>query len=132
LTHTGPIFDVLTSFRSQRYKASQTSLRKAYDFLSRENPDYPNAAKEAIAALESIARLITGAGTLGKAVERMKQHGKIDTPTANVLEAIYVYRNRTPGVGHGGATPPSTEVAEARLIVNLCASASLFLLELDG
>jgi hypothetical protein len=128
---SGPIFDVLDSLSEQRYRAAATQLGKAYGFLRAKNPDYANAAKEAVAALESIARVITGASTLGRAIMELEQQKRIDSPTAKALGALYEYRSRTPGVGHGGKTPPSTEIAEARLIVNLCASASLYLLELD-
>lgn len=129
---SGPVFDVLGALQAPRYAASAEQLRKSYRFLNDESPDYPNSAKDAVGALESLARRITGASTLGSAIGLLQDRGKIDVPAARILEAIYAYRNRTPGVGHGGITPPSTEVAEARLIVNLCASATLYLMELDS
>ena len=89
------------------------------------------AAKEAVGALESLARRLSGESTLGKSAVKLQARQIIDAPTAKILTDLYEYRNRTPGVGHGGATPPASEVFEARLIVNLCASALLFLVELD-
>src|SRR5215208_3160744 len=108
----GPIVDVLSSLDTARHAAAATQMRKAYAFLNAKSPDYPNAAKEAVAAIESMARIITGASTLGKAVADLRGQNRIDPPTAKVLEALYTYRSATPGVGHGGKTVPSTEVAE--------------------
>ena len=53
-------------------------------------------------------------------------------PTQHAIHVANEYRSRTSGVGHGGETPPASEVSEARLIVNLCASALLFLVELES
>lgn len=128
---TGPVFDVLDRLGSARYQASAAQLVKAYAFLGAAKPDYENAAKEAVGALESLARRLSGESTLGKSATKLQAQQIIDTPTAKILTDLYEYRNRTPGVGHGGTVPPASEVFEARLIVNLCASALLFLVELD-
>jgi hypothetical protein len=131
-TVTGPTFDIIDRLRGERYRASEAQMVKAYNFLRGEQPDYENAAKEAVGALESLARRLSGEATLGKSADALKRRKLIDAPTAKILSDLYEYRSRTSGVGHGGETPPASEVSEARLIVNLCASALLFLVELDS
>jgi hypothetical protein len=128
----GPIFDISDRLTEARYDASAQQLRKAYGFLAGEHPDYENAAKEAVGALESLARQMSGEATLGRSAATLLRRGAIDPPTAKILTDLYEYRNRTPGVGHGAETPAASELFEARLIVNLCASALLFLVELDS
>lgn len=126
-----PVFDIGDRLRDPRYRASDAHLKKAYAFLQSTSPDYENAMKEAVVALESLARQITGESTLGRAADALERQKQVVPPVAKVLRALYEYRSRTPGVGHGGELPPSTEATEARLLVNLCSSALLHLVECD-
>jgi hypothetical protein len=128
---SGPVFDVADGLRDPRYQASTAHLRKAYGFLQGDKPDYENAAKEAVIALESQARRLTGQSTLGKAADALERQKLVAPPVAKVLRAMYEYRSRTPGVGHGSEAPPGTEASEARLVVNLCSSALLHLVETE-
>jgi hypothetical protein len=131
-TVSGPIFDISDRLTDARYAPSMQQLRKAYRFLQSSPIDCENAAKEAVGALESMARRVSGESTLGRAVPTLKDRDLVDETTAKILTNLYEYRNRTPGVGHGGLTPGAAEITEARLIVNLCAAALLYLVELDG
>ena len=72
-------------------------------------PDFENAVKEAVCAVEAAARHLfpqTKAKTLGEVVKRIKgtQEGQLPKPLADTITGLYAYRNAGDGVSHGGAT----------------------------
>lgn len=127
----GPVFDIREYLADPRHEASAQHFRKALGFLNADNPDYENAVSEAVRALESRARQMTGAATLGQAIKDLVARGRIPNSLGKMMTALYEYRNSMPGVGHGGTEPSSTSPAEARAMVNGCASALRYLLEAE-
>jgi len=99
-----------------------------------EQPDMPNAVKEAIAAVESLSLRISGlsSGTMGDCFKELKRQGKLSPPLGKVLEGLWGYSSEEPGVRHGKIAVPSVSAAEARFAINLAASAILYLLDLDA
>jgi len=128
LTH---IADRLTA---PRYEASQRQFVKALAFMHGEQPDMPNAVKEAVAAVESLSLKISGlgSGTLGDCIKELKRQGRLSPPLGKVLEGLWGYSSEEPGVRHGKIAVPSVPAAEAYFAVNLAASAILYLLDLDA
>lgn len=119
---------------SPRYRAARLLVGKAVDFYTAERPDMENAAKEAIAALESLALVVTGlsSGTLGACIKELKGKGLVPPALAKALEAVWGYGSEEHGVRHGKRLASSVDPKEARFALNLAAAAILYLLDLDA
>jgi hypothetical protein len=128
----GPVFDISDYLAGAPLEASAQQFRKALTYLTGERPDYENAIKEAVGAVESRARQMTGESTLGRAADALVRARRIPRPLARWLTALWDYRSSMPAVGHGGLEPADTEIVEARALVNSCAAALLYLLELKA
>jgi hypothetical protein len=126
----GPVFNIRDYLKGAPDEASAQQFRKALGFLGGDHPDYENAVKEAVGAVESRARQMTRESTLGRAADALLRAGRIPRPLARWLHALYDYRSSMPAVAHGGLEPAGTENVEARALVNSCSAALLYLLEL--
>lgn len=62
------------------------------------------------------------AATLGDAIKEIKNKKLVDANITESLHQFYIYRNRTPNVGHGSATPSDVTENEALLINEMAAS----------
>ncbi|GGX13730.1 hypothetical protein [Undibacterium macrobrachii] len=62
------------------------------------------------------------AATLGDAIKEIKNKKLADANIIESLHQFYIYRNRTPNVGHGSATPSDVTENEALLINEMAAS----------
>jgi hypothetical protein len=131
-TVTGPLFDIRDFLDENEHGPSAQAFRKALGFLTGSSPDYENAVKEAVGALESRARQMTGAATLGDAVPLLVRRYQMPKSIGRVLTALYGFRSAEPAVGHGGVELGDTSPVEARAMVNACAAALLFLLQTEA
>ncbi len=63
--------------RAPRYTAILLAWRKAKDLLDGSQPDFPNAAKEAVSPVEQLARVVTAkpSATLGDAIKDLRTQG---------------------------------------------------------
>jgi len=102
-----------------RYEAVIHARRKARSFLDGPQPDYPNAAKEAVSAVEQLARIVTGkpAATLGDAIKELRAEGRVQAPLLKGLEELWGWTSDTPGVRHGASSVLIVDAAAARYIV---------------
>ena len=116
-----------------RYAGPAEHWGKASGFARGEKRDLPNAAKEAICAVEGLARIVTGAhtDTLGELIKKLKTHHSVNPAMAKTLEGLWGFTSNSPGVRHGGPTPPTIDEDEARYVVGGCEAALRFLLTLD-
>lgn len=105
--------------------APRAHLQKACAFLAGPCPDFANAAKEAITAVESRAKIVTGESdlTLGRLIPRLKDQHGLPSVIAKSLQAIWGYTSDAPGVRHGGITPPTITEDIARYVVRVSAAA---------
>lgn len=62
------------------------------------------------------------AATLGDAIKEIKNKKLADANITESLHQFYIYRNHTPNVGHGSATPSDVTENEALLINEMAAS----------
>lgn len=111
--------------------AAREHLRTAMAFLSdRDNPDYRNSVKESITAVESLARQITGARTLGEALTKLSASG-IETHSALVKawSGFYGYTSDADGVRHGGQSIEKVDQALAKYILVTCSAFVTWLTE---
>ena len=117
-----------------RFSAARAHYNKALKFFRNVQPDYENVVKEAVCAVEAVARvLFPGKGkTLGEVVKSVtgSESGQLPKAIANTFHGLYGFRNSGDGVGHGGADGGAVtkEIAEYALAV--AASQIVFLADL--
>ncbi|HLA90709.1 MAG TPA: hypothetical protein VJL28_09775 [Gemmatimonadaceae bacterium] len=112
-----------------RYPAAAVHLDKAVGFLGSTGGDLENAAKEAVAAVESVSKVLLNmpTATLGDCVKEFRKRNLLPRETARILESLYAYRSATPGVGHGGTDLAAVSPADAHFILGVAAVAMRYL-----
>ena len=100
-------------------------IRQALEHLSdRQNPDYRNAIKESISAVEALCRNITGESTLDRALNKLENKGVVfNLQLKQGLEKIYYYTNGDDGIRHAlmDETKPPTK-ADAKFMLVMCSA----------
>jgi len=97
--------------------------------MREDPPDPRRAAAEAVHAVESVACLITGTSTLGKAIQSLRNGDRISSGLASTLSKLWGFANDT--VRHGSPDGPEISVSEARYMKELAIAALRLLLTLD-
>jgi hypothetical protein len=112
-----------------RYPAAALHIDKAVGFLRGPSVDLENAAKEAVTAVESLAKVLLAnpTATLGDCVKEFRRRRLLPREMGRVLESLYVYRSTTPGVGHGGTDLPAVSTADATFILGVASVAVRYL-----
>jgi hypothetical protein len=118
---------------SPRYAAPAKHWVKVKGFLSRPDPDHENAVKEAISAVEGLAKIVTGddGATLGESIKALRRDGKLHPALAKALEGLWGFASEAPGVRHGAGKLGSARESELRFAVNTARAAACMLLDLD-
>lgn len=106
------------------HEGTRHHLKQALDLMAdRENPDYPNSIKESISAAEAKARQLTGAKTMGAALNAMKKSGPYVHPA--LLDGwgkLYGWTNDEDGLRHGGDSAPTPDQDLARYMLVTCSA----------
>jgi hypothetical protein len=112
-----------------RYPAAAFHIGKAISFLRGPAVDLENAAKEAVNAVESVAKVVLNApaATLGDCVKEFRRRNLLPREMGRILESLYAYRSATPGVGHGGTDLPAVSSADANFILGVASVAVRYL-----
>lgn len=96
-------------------KHLQGALQK---YADRTAPDYANAVKEAIGAVEALVRALTGAQTLGQGLKELRNKPpKVPPLILESWEKMWGYASGTPGTRHGSATVVAVTQAEAHYVI---------------
>lgn len=116
-----------------RYSAAKQHFGRALELFDGSPPDYANAIKEAVAAVESVGLLVTGKekGTLGDVIKDLRHSGRLKPQLAKALESLWGYSSEEPGVRHGKTDAPDVNASEAAFMLSLAGSGLLLLLEMD-
>ncbi len=126
------IHDIVGDLLANIAKSSGASnhLRKAHRFLEGDPPDAANAAKEAISAVEALARrkCDTDSATLGECLKQLKKKKRIHPALSDSLEKLWGFTNQSPGVRHGSHDAPEITIDEARFVLSVCQAAVQLLL----
>lgn len=107
------------------YVGVEVHLGSALDHLSRkQKPDYRNSIKEAISAVESMARELTGndKATLGDALSKMEKEGKFHPALRKALSSLYGYTSDEDGIRHAMLDEPNVTVDDAKFMLVACSA----------
>jgi len=113
------------ALNSSAYAGVEAHLESALDHLSRkQNPDYRNSIKEAISAVESMARELTGndKATLGDALSKMEKEGKFHPALRKALSSLYGYTSDADGIRHAMLDEPNVTGDDAKFMLVACSA----------
>lgn len=114
---------------SSKIHGVQEHLSTALDLLSnRKKPDYRNAAKESISAVEGVCKLIGGGRTLGDALKTLKQKVDIHPAFERALNALYGYASDEGGIRHALLEKSSISFADAKFMLVTCSAFTNYLI----
>jgi hypothetical protein len=104
-------------------KGAHAHLKSSLDLLSdRTNPDYRNAIKEAISAVESLSQTLTAdpKASLGSALKVLEQKSAIHPALKSSLSALYGYTSDASGIRHAMLDEPSLTFTDAKFMLVAC------------
>lgn len=112
-----------------KYAGPNDQFRKANQHLSkRPDPDTQNCVKDAVGALEGVAQIVTN--NLNTPFDTLVKGPLKDLIPLHLLQAInrlYIYRGNEPGVAHADDGESSVSLAEAELVLGMCATSIVYL-----
>ena len=116
------------------------SARRHFDkslqfFRHPTSPDYENAVKEAVCAVEAAGKLLfllAKASTLGDLVRWLSSTKEVAVPKAicQTFTGVYAFRSGGDGVGHGGANGGKATLEVTEYMLAVCASQIIYLVDL--
>jgi len=111
-----------------------TQWEKAQGHLARRPPDPENCIKDAVGALEGVARILAGkpADTLGHLIRPLAVQLRMHSALANAVSNLYGYRGDEQAIAHGATTALQDLIAEAELVLHWCAAAMVYLAKKSG
>jgi hypothetical protein len=97
-----------------------TALTKLSD---RQKPDYRNSIKESISAVEAACRILTGAATLGDALNELGRRHNLSPLLKSAWQKLYAYTNGSDGIRHALMDEAETVAFhEAKFMLVACSS----------
>jgi hypothetical protein len=125
--------DLLQRLSVPRYVGPRQHLEKAVRFMAANPPDAANATKEAVSAVEGLARIVTAdhTATLGQLIDRLRSQSRLNPALAKSLEGLWGFASTEPGVRHGAAGPVQITDEEAEFAIGTSRAAMVLLLALD-
>ena len=93
-------------------------------FSKKPEPDYRNAIKEAISAVEAAARVITEnpKATLGDALKKINENMAIHPALREAMNKLYGYTSDEGGIRHAMLEESNIDEAEAKFMIVACSA----------
>lgn len=117
-----------------RLASARRHFSKALGFFrDAKAPDYENAVKEAVCAVEAAGKALfpdLQASTLGELVKAMIQSQLLPKAIGQTMSGLYGFRSGGDGIGHGGSTGGAATVELAEFAIASSASQIILLLEI--
>lgn len=107
------------------FTGAREHIQTAISHFSRKpNPDYRNCIKEAISAVESVARVITGnpKATLGDALKSIDATMPIHPALRDAMSKLYGYTSDEGGIRHSLLDASNIDEAEAKFMIVTCSA----------
>jgi len=98
-------------------------LKTALQHLSnKQNPDYRNAIKESISAVEAVLRNITGDSNFGNAIKNIKNTIELPNALKDGFEKLYGYTNGKQGIRHALMDETELKLEDAKFMLVSCSA----------
>lgn len=110
-------------------------FQKAIGFFNqRPEPDCENCVKEAVSAVEGVARILLNDHELilSKALPQLRNEKDVHPTLISLLDKLYAYRGDAEGVGHARTGEKEVRIEDAEFALGVSASAIVYLARLYG
>jgi hypothetical protein len=127
---TKKLVDCVETLLTPRFIAPLNQFKKASEFLYGQQPtDCLNSIKEAVGAVEGLARAICGQpnATLSKLSPVLKRSYLSHPAMEKIIESIYAVRGDELGIAHGANESSAFGYADAEFMLNVSASIIIYL-----
>lgn len=137
ITNSAEIETIMSAAETQ-YQSVNTHIKKALTlFADRKKPDYENAIKESISAVEAMCCIITGQSgaqaTLGKTIKKLKECSvHIHPAMESAFSSLYGYTSDEDGIRHGGIDFTNAPAEDAKYMLISCSAFVNYLIEKWG
>ncbi len=120
--------------QAPRYAAILTAWKKSVSFHENSPADESNACKEAVSAVEQLARIVVDdqSATLGGAITSLRASGRLQPPLLRCFEDLWGWASSTPGVRHGSAQTSNVDAPTAAYVLKCSEAALGLLLSIDA
>jgi hypothetical protein len=127
-----PVVSVSDILKAPEYEGPRVHWIKAEAFYRSVPPDLANASKEAVSAVEGMAKIVSHESnlTLGKCVDILRQAGRIPPNLAKTLDGLWGFTSESPGVRHGAISPSNIDEAQAQYVMDISAAVIKYLANL--
>jgi hypothetical protein len=130
------IAEVRAILRDPELVGPDQQFQKAIGFFNRRpEPDVENCVKDAVGAVEALARILLNDASilLGKAMKKIGEQKGVHPTLQKLVENLYAYRGDAEGAAHGktGAKASVTE-ADAEFVLHTSAACIVYLARLYG
>ena len=125
------IENAINQSRQKNLLGTHEHIRTALQLLGRKpTPDYRNAIKESISAIESIAKQISGSGSQGLegALTELSKHIEIHGALKSGFIKLYGYSSDEDGIRHAILDQPNIGFTEAKYMIVSCSAFVNFLI----
>jgi hypothetical protein len=135
LSHDAAIEQARGILRDPDLNGPNEQFEKAIRFYNaRPVPDCANAVKDAVGAVEGLARILFGDNSLvlSEACQRLRDQKGLHGALAGLLEKLYGYRGDADGSAHGATGERPVPLEEAEFVIGVSASAIIYLARVFG
>ncbi|MBT1671827.1 AbiJ-NTD4 domain-containing protein [Curtobacterium flaccumfaciens] len=110
---------------------ARNHLIRATELLAdRQTPDYPNAIKEAISAVESVVATVTGQGTLGAGLKKLKAAGiELHPALESAWSKMYGWTSDAQGIRHAAIDETDADQSLAKYMLVACSAFVSYVIE---
>jgi len=125
---------LVNALQAPRYSGPLMHWTDARRAIRESPPDGLRAAREAVSALEGIARIVVAEpkSTLGECIKSLKATQRIDGATAKGMEGLWGFSSDSPGLRHGATQRVELSLAEAEYVIDSVEASGKLLLSLDA
>ncbi len=110
---------------SDKFSGARSHIRRAVAlFAQKPKPDYRNAIKEAMSAVESAARIVTGdkKATLSDALKALNDRKPLHSAFKQALDKLYGYTSDEGGIRHSLIDLDKVDEADAKFMIVTCSA----------
>jgi len=118
--------------KEPEFKGADKHFGKVLRALNtRPNPDVENCIKDAVAAIESVGRIIVkdDKALLSDIIKSMAKNKIIPKPLDEAIQKVYAYRGNQPGVAHGLVGTSKVTIDEAEFVLAMSAAIIIYLVK---
>lgn len=126
------IKEVRVILREPEFKSADELFQKSIrEFNIRPNPDVENCIKDAVAAIESVGKIIKNdeKGEIDDIIKDAVKKGIIPPPLDQTIIKLHAYRGNEPAVAHGGMEPSKVTIDEAEFVLAMSAAIIIYLVK---